>query len=160
MLLCILSCNKSTVPLMNQTTPSVIIVVDKDGVVEKVLSDHFLTYKVLYTRCDGTRAFVEDTLDNPEMIRPREVDYIGKYKGMMREIGKALPPTEEFDPDAVLRLCSLNLICRKAFERSMDFKPDSYTTAPESWHRTLRMIYNTFIRADKALQEQYLKVQQ
>lgn len=83
--------------------PDIIILLE-DGRVKSVVSNHHLTYAVL----DGHKKYADGSPLASTISNPKESDFVGTQKQMLRHVGLPVPVTKEFDPTAVIKVAAEN----------------------------------------------------
>ena len=141
--------------------PDLIIVLE-EGRIKSVVSNHHLTYAVI----DGHKKYADGSSLASTLSNPKESDFVGTHKQMLRHVGMPTPITKEFDPTAVVILAGENKFLLNAMGKygfTIDPTIRALAATPEQLNeafiKALRALYNAFIVTDPKLMGQYLNVQ-
>lgn len=140
--------------------PDIIIVLDDNGQVESVVSNHHLTYEIV------PRSTLKADRQVADLLLPKQADFVGTYRQMLMHLGVTPPPRKEFDCETVIRLAKenkflANVLARFGFElnaavQALASTPDRLN---EPLVKALRALYNSFIATDPKLMGRYIEIQ-
>lgn len=140
-------------PITRMNHPDFVIRLDEAGRIAEILSTLPLTYVVVQSLPAGTK----------EVQRKVEQDFLGTYPEILKRLDMA-EPSKEFIPWIMWNLCGkspllIKAIKKRGFDWTQYGRAYPYTIFQEGKINALKTLFNAFVKADKKLMDEYLKLQ-